>query len=236
MNNTQQFRAFGQGALDSLPMVLAAIPFGILFGVLAPANGIAGWVAVAFSALVFAGASQYVAIGLLATGTPAVLIVLTTLVVNLRHLLYALGMLVPLQHVAKRSKIGLSFLLTDETYVTFNQRYLSGLSEADRVPYYLGSGLFMYSNWQVCTWIGLWAGSALEGIEQLGLEFAMVTAFLAMMMPMFRHRKNIVSAVLAFTLAWFTRSWPHKTGIVFSVMVAALVASQLDRFDPENKS
>ena len=63
MNKAQQFRAFGQGALNSLPMVLAAIPFGILFGVLAPANGIAGWVAVAFSALVFAGASQYVAIG-----------------------------------------------------------------------------------------------------------------------------------------------------------------------------
>lgn len=219
-------KAFFSGVTDTLPMVLAAMPFGLLFGMLAPANDISGWIAIALSAMVFAGSAQYVAIGLLAAGTPAALIVLTTFVVNLRHLLYALAMLVPLRHVPRARKLALSFFLTDETFVTFNQRLQRELPENERVSYYLGSALFMYGNWQLCTWLGLWAGASLTGIESLGLEFAMVTAFLAMMLPMFRHVKNIISAVIAFVLAWFTRDWPHKTGIIFSVLVAAVVAAQ----------
>ncbi|WP_196158417.1 AzlC family ABC transporter permease [Reinekea sp. G2M2-21] len=222
-----QTKVMFQGALDTLPMVLAAIPFGILFGVLAPANGIASWVAIGFSALVFAGSAQYVAIGLLAAGTPVLLIVVTTFIVNLRHLLYALAMLIPFRHLPRTKKLALSFFLTDETFVIFNQRFQRQLADEHIVPYYLGSAIFMYLNWQVCTWVGLWAGSTLEGIDQLGLEFAMVTAFIAMLLPMCKHRKNIVSAVIGFILAWLTRSWPHKTGIVFSVVAAAFISSQL---------
>lgn len=220
-------RAFFEGAVDSLPMIVAAIPFGVLFGVLAPVNGVSAWVAVGISALVFAGSAQYVAMGLLASGTPAVLIVFTTFIVNLRHLLYSLALVIPFKNESRGKKLLLSFFLTDETFVTVNQRLHRGLPESRTVAYYLGSALFMYSNWQVCTWIGLWAGTSLTGIESLGLEFAMVTAFVAMMTPMFRHKKNIVSAVLGFSLAWLCRDWPHKTGVVFAVVVSALFASQL---------
>lgn len=226
--------AFFHGVVDTLPMVLAAIPFGLLFGMLAPASGVSNWVAISLSAFVFAGSAQYVAMGLLAAGTPAALIVLTTFIVNLRHLLYSLAMLIPLRHLRRPKKVALSFFLTDETFVTFNQRLQRDLPETDRVAYYLGSALFMYGNWQLCTWIGLWAGASLTGIESLGLEFAMVTAFLAMMMPMFRHRKNIASAVIAFFLAWLTRDWPHKTGIIFSVLIAATVAAQLTVLEPND--
>lgn len=216
-------------------MVLAAIPFGILFGVLAPANGIEGWIAVAFSALVFAGSAQYVAIGLVASGTPAFLIVLTTFIINLRHLLYALALVVPFKSIPRKQKAAMSFFLTDETFVVFNQRLQQGLKENQLRSYYFGSAFFMYLNWQICTWIGLWAGTTLKGVENLGLEFALVTAFLAMMVPMFKHRKNIVSALIAFVLAWLTRHWPHKTGIVFSVVVAGLVASNLNLFEDSKK-
>ncbi len=221
-------QAMLQGVIDTLPMVLAAMPFGILFGVLAPANDISGWIAVALSALVFAGSAQYVAIGMIATGTPAALIVLTTFIINLRHLLYSLAMVIPIKKLNYHLKIGLSFFLTDETFVTFNQRLQRGLPESERLPYYLGSACFMYVNWQLCTWIGIWAGSSLQGIDKLGLEFALVTAFLAMLGPMFKRHKNIVSALIAFVLAWFTRHWPYKIGIVFSVVVAAFIASRFD--------
>jgi len=216
---------FWQGVIDTLPMILAATPFGILFGMLAPTNGIAAWVAVAFSALVFAGSAQYVAIGLLASGTPAALIIVTTFIVNLRHLLYALAMVTPTAHWSKPQRLGLSFFLTDETFVTFNQRLRNGLPAEHSLPYYMGSALFMYANWQLSTWLGLWAGGQLQGVEKLGLEFALVTAFLAMLTTMLNHKSNILSAILGFTLAWYTRDWPHKTGIVFSVVVAALVGS-----------
>lgn len=222
-----------KGAVDTLPMVLAAIPFGILFGVLAPTNGVASWLALALSAFVFAGSAQYVAIGLIAAGTPALLVVFTTFIVNLRHLLYALAALPPFRHLPRKKQVGLSFFLTDETFVIFSQRLQKGLPEADRLPYYLGSALFMYGNWQICTWVGLWAGQSLENIDQLGLEFAMVTAFLAMLSPMLKHWPQVLSAVLGFGLAWLTREWPHKLGIVFSVLVAAGCATLVTKEVPD---
>lgn len=225
VSNPNPWAIARQGAIDTLPMVVAAVPFGLLFGMLAPTYGISAWFAVALSALVFAGSAQYVAIGLVATGTPAALVVLTTLIVNLRHLLYALALMIPMQSLQRRSKLGLSFLLTDETFVTVSQKMQRGLPAEALVPYYLGSAVFMYVNWQLCTWLGLWAGGQLQGVEQLGLEFALVTAFLAMLSTMLKHRANIVAAVVGFTFAWFTRDWPHKTGIIFSVVMAASVAA-----------
>jgi len=222
---TSPGRAFALGAIDSLPLVVAAAPFGILFGALAPANDIPGWIAVAFSALVFAGSAQYVALGLLAIGTPLILIVLTTFVVNLRHLLYSLALAKDFQFAPRGKKIVMAFFLTDETFVTVSRRLQMQLSENHRIAYYFGSACFMYGNWQVCTWMGLWAGSSLQNIEQLGLEFAMVAAFIGMLVPMLKHKANVLAAIIGFALAWFTRHWPYQSGLVFSVVVAALVAS-----------
>ncbi|MFQ3230944.1 AzlC family ABC transporter permease [Reinekea sp.] len=235
MNKLSNRSAFLKGALDSLPMIVAAIPFGLLFGMLAPTNGIAAWVAIAISALVFAGSAQYVAIGLLAVGTPAILIVLTTFIVNLRHLLYAFAMLIPTKIWSKKQKVLASFFLTDETFVIFNQRYMAGLDEQQRFPYYMGSALFMYSNWQICTWIGLWAGSSLTGVESLGLEFAMVTAFIAMMTPMLKRKRNVASAFIAFALAWLFKDIPHKLGIILAVLFAALIASRIPETEGDEK-
>ncbi|MFC3702451.1 AzlC family ABC transporter permease [Reinekea marina] len=228
MSKSNTFRrGFLKGAIDSLPMVVAAIPFGLLFGMLAPTNGIASWVAIAISAFVFAGSAQYVAMGLMAVGTPAALIVLTTFVVNLRHLLYAFAMLIPTKHWSKKQKVGASFFLTDETFVTFNQKHLSGLEPSQSFSYYAGSAAFMYLNWQICTWVGLWAGTSLSGVESMGLEFAMVTAFIAMMTPMLKRRRNIASALIAFVFAWIFKDIPNKLGIIVSVLFAAIIASRI---------
>ncbi|MEN9432735.1 MAG: hypothetical protein RLZZ422_324, partial [Pseudomonadota bacterium] len=62
--------AFRFGALVSVPMIIGAIPFGIIFGSLVATNGFSVWLAVALSAVVFAGSSQFVAIGLIAASAP----------------------------------------------------------------------------------------------------------------------------------------------------------------------
>lgn len=223
-------QAFSQGAIDSLPLVVAATPFGVLFGALAPAAGIDAWIAVAFSAVVFAGSAQYVAIGLLAIHTPPVLIVLTTFIVNLRHLLYSLALAPDFSHLSGRKRAGMAFFLTDETFAVVSRKLQQGLATEHRQAYYLGSGLFMYSNWQVWTWVGIFLGQSMEGIEQLGLEFAMVVAFIGMMVPMLKRWPNVCSAAFAFVLAWFTRDWPHRSGLIFSVIFAAVVAAVFEKW------
>src|SRR3954464_10831648 len=80
---------FWAGVKATFPLVVGAIPFGIIFGASASSNGLSTGGALAMSALVFAGSAQFIASGLIAQHTPLAIIILTTFVVNLRHMLYS---------------------------------------------------------------------------------------------------------------------------------------------------
>ena len=220
---------FSKGAIDSLPLVIAAAPFGIIFGALASTADISQWVVVCLSALVFAGSAQYVAMGLIVSGVPVVMIILTTFVVNLRHLLYGLSLAPQYQSIPLSQRLKMAFFLTDETYVTVSQQ-INQREGIAKLPYYWGSALFMYGNWQLCTWLGLWAGGSLSGIDKLGLEFAMVTAFIGMLTPMLKNIGNLISAVIAIVLVWYTREWPYKLGLIASLVTAVLIATVIESF------
>ncbi len=83
---------FLAGIRAIVPFVVGAIPFGMIFGTLATTSGLSIAGTIAMSALVFAGSAQFIALGLVATGTALPLIMLTTFVVNLRHLLYSISL------------------------------------------------------------------------------------------------------------------------------------------------
>ncbi len=78
---------FFNGARDTLPLVIGAIPFGIIFGTLSGGAGLSTAGTMGMSLFVFAGSAQFIAMGLVGAGTAWPLIVLTTFVVNFRHLL-----------------------------------------------------------------------------------------------------------------------------------------------------
>jgi len=82
-------RDFLYGARDTLPMIIGAIPFGILFGALATSAGLSVYETMAMSLFVFAGSSQFVAATLIGQGVGVAVIVTTTFFVNLRHALYS---------------------------------------------------------------------------------------------------------------------------------------------------
>ena len=96
------------------------------------------------SLFVFAGSSQFIALTLLAGGTGLVVILLTTLVVNLRHALYSATLLPHVAGLPQRWRVPLAFWLTDETFAVVLRRYQA----RDGSPYkhwsYLGSGISMY--------------------------------------------------------------------------------------------
>ena len=75
-----RFRLLWLGALETLPLVVAAFPFGIVFGALAQSGGLSFAVTAGMSAIVFAGASQFIAITLLGVGTALPVIVLTVFI------------------------------------------------------------------------------------------------------------------------------------------------------------
>ncbi len=147
--------AFFAGIRAELPILLGVIPFGLIYGITALAAGLTPLMARAMSAIVFAGSAQFVIAQLVGVGTPALVIVATAFVINLRHVLYSASIAPSLQHLPTRWQAWLAYLLTDEAYVvtiTHFQRY----PDAPHKQWYLfGSGIALWSTWQGSTAIGI---------------------------------------------------------------------------------
>ncbi|MFK7891670.1 MAG: AzlC family ABC transporter permease [Granulosicoccus sp.] len=226
---TTRYSEFWAGARDSVPVIVGAIPFGILFGALAVNAGLSVAAAMGMSLLVFAGSAQFVAAGLVAQGTAVLVIVFTTFVINLRHALYSASLGPYLSDKPHRWLMPLGFFLTDETYAVVVQRYSRPEHSAYIHWYQLGSSLAMYVNWQVCTVIGIIAGTQLTHLTEWGLEFAMVATFIGIVVPMLRSVPMLLCAIVAGGLALVLRDWPHQTGLMIGSLagiVSAVLASR----------
>jgi len=219
MSSTIRRMEFIAGARDTLPLVIGAVPFGIIFGTLAGGAGLPAAGAVGMSLFVFAGSAQFIALGLLASGTAWPMIVLTTLVVNFRHLLYTATLLPYLKRLPGRWQKLLAFGLTDETFVVAVRRWLAPDSSADKHWYQLGSMVFMYVNWNLCTFVGLLAGRMLQDIDGWGLDFAMVAAFIGMVLPYLKDRPNYCVVLVAGAGALVFNDLPHKLGLIVATLL-----------------
>ena len=111
-----------QGAIDSSPLILAAIPFGLIFGAMAITTGLSGWATLSMSLFVFAGASQFIAITLLASSTALPVILMTVFLVNLRHMLYAAYLMPQVENLPQKYRLPMAFWLTDETFAVVSNQ------------------------------------------------------------------------------------------------------------------
>lgn len=207
---------FLSGARDTLPMLVGAIPFGILFGAFAISAGLSVGATLGFSLLVFAGSSQFIAATLISQGSNIGVIVLTTFVVNLRHALYAASLGPYLQKLTLRWILLLAHGLTDETYAIVIQRFERHDESPHRHWYYLGSAVAMYANWQVCTVIGILTGQRLASLGDWGLEFALVVTFIAIVIPMLITRAMLICAVVAGVTAILVYDLPNQSGVLLA--------------------
>ena len=208
------------GASDTLPLVFAAIPFGIVYGALGHAQGLPDWVVIAISMAVFAGASQFIAITLIASGASLSVIVLTVFVVNLRHMLYAVSLIPYVREFSQFKRLPMAFALTDETFAIAYNRATQQSPTPHFAHYYLGSAGFMYCNWQLCTWIGLVAGNQFPQLTSFGLDIAMVVAFIGIVVPHLKLPSHWICALVAALSGTLTYDWPNQTGLLFSAVVA----------------
>ena len=210
---------FFRGARDTLPLIIGAIPFGIIFGTLSAGAGLSMAGTLGMSLVVFAGSSQFIALGMVAAGTSWPMIVLTTFVVNFRHLLYTATLLPYLQRLPRRWQALLAFGLTDETFVVSVGRWCHADQSPHKRWYQLGSMVFMYSNWNLCTVIGIAAGQMLKGIGGWGLDFAMVAAFIGMVLPYLKDRPNYCAVLVAGVSALAFHGLPHQLGLIVAALL-----------------
>ena len=211
-------------------MLVGAAPFGMIFGTLAIASGIPVWTTLALSALVFAGSSQFIAVSLIGGGAALPVIWLTTFVVNLRHALYSATLLPYARHLPARWRWPLAFWLTDETFAVVENQLRHHVGERDGARYWLGSSLAMYLNWQVWTMAGVWLGQSIPGLATLGLDFAMVATFAAIVAPQLRDRPVLMAALVAGSTALLARDLPYKLGLMLAAATGVLAGVLTERW------
>ncbi|MDJ0752470.1 MAG: AzlC family ABC transporter permease [Ardenticatenaceae bacterium] len=209
---------FWAGVKAELPILFGVIPFGLIFGVLATTAGLPPLVAWSTSSLVFAGSAQFLALPLFSAGAPAVILIMTTFIINLRHLLYSASLAPFAQPLSRGWKTLLAYLLTDEAFVpTILHYHQSDQPSTHKHWFWLGAGLTLWLNWQIVTGIGILVGQQLP--SGLGLEFTLSLTFIGMIVPTLKKWPEIGAAVSAGVTAVAVSGLPYR----LNLMVAAVV-------------
>ena len=215
-----------RGARDIAPIVVATIPFGLIFGAIASHQGLSAADSVFLSAFTFAGASQFAALEFWMHPLPFLTIFLSVMAVNLRLLLYSAALGRKIDHWPPLVRYSLLGLLSDPIYALAELKGGARLSAA----YYAGLSVPLYLNWIVTTAAGFFFGNLIRRPEAVGLDFVVIAYFIHILGG-FRQRPNALWVILASAAgsvaAYLTAGSPwHFAGGAFAGMAAAVALTR----------
>jgi 4-azaleucine resistance transporter AzlC len=206
--------------LDTAPLAPGVIAFGLLYGMVARQVGFSPWEAWAMSLIVHAGSAQFAVLGMWTTAG-AVPILLTTLAINLRHLLMGASIAPHLQGLQPRWRAFLALWMSDESYALAIAAYEQGRGSP---RYFLGANLGIYLLWPTSGLVGALLGTALPDPGRYGLDLVFPLAFLGLLASFLKDRIGVVVALAAGGLALLgTILLPSG----WTVVVAGLLGSLL---------
>lgn len=215
---------FGAGLIAALPIALGYFPIAFAFGVAATGAGLTGWEAAALSLIIYAGASQFLALALLTSGAALPVAAFTLIAMNLRHVLYGPALMKAAGAGAgKRQAWAWAWGLTDEVFGAALGELARGRRFAE--AYMFGLGLPAYAAWVGGTVAGAMAGGgALEGWPMLeaGLSFLLPALFLALLLSILTRPQVPVILVAGVAGVAGTLAVSSTTGILGGMIAGAL--------------
>ncbi len=212
---------FWRGARAELPILLGVIPFGMIYGILALSAGLSPTAAQSMSAIVFAGSAQFLTAQLAYAGVPALIIILTGFVVNLRHALYSASLSPHIKDLNPLWKTVLSYLLTDEAYAVTVTHYNRGDNPVHKHWFFLGAGLALWTSWQISTGMGIFVGAQIPA--NWGLDFTLALTFIALAVPAIEDRPSLLAAVSAGLTTVLASALPYKLSLLAAAFVGISV-------------
>lgn len=215
-----------QGFVETIVVWPGVAPFGMVYAVSALAAGLSVWETLGMSLIVFAGASQFTAVGLFGSGANPWTIIATTAIINARHLLLATSTASYIRRAPSWLRALVAFQLTDETYAVGIQHFAKHGGDA---WYQFGSNLSLYVVWAASTVIGSLLGALIPDPGALGLDLIFPLTFIAFTVPLLRDRVNRVVAALAALISVGTAlilpgSWYVLTAGILASAVGAMLA------------
>lgn len=215
------------GLRDALPILVAVLPFGAVFGTLAIEQGLSFGETMLASATIYAGASQYAMIDLLGQGVPAWSIVLAVFAINFRHVLYSASLGRRLTAFSSVQKALAFFLLVDPQFAAAELR---AITRGVRPAYFFAYAFLLYGSWLAANAIGAMFGAFLESPESFGFDFILPIYFTGLVMG-FHKRPNFVGvllvSILASLVAYYSVGipWHISLGGLAGLTMAALFST-----------
>lgn len=206
--------------LATAPLTPGVVAFGLLYSVMARQVGFSPWETWAMSLIVHAGSAQFTALGMW-DAAGAVPIILTTLVINLRHLLMGASIAPYLRGVSPLWKALLALWMSDESYAVTIAQYEAGEGSH---WYFLGADVGIYVAWPTSGLIGALLGGAIPDPGRYGLDLVFPLGFLGLLTAFLRDRIGVAVALASGGLALLgTFLLPGK----WHVIIAGLLGSAL---------
>jgi 4-azaleucine resistance transporter AzlC len=210
-----------QSWFQAMPIILGYLPIGFAFGILSVNAGVSPYNTLAMSILVYAGSAQLIAVSLLAGGISPVSIILTTLVVNLRHLLMSAALSPYVRDWPKKLVALFAFELTDETFGLHSIRFPKGeTSPAETI----GINLIAQLGWVGGTWMGIAAGELITDVRPFGLDYALPAMFIALLVFQIQGRSYaiVAGAAAALSLGLYLAGAGQWNVILATIIAATL--------------
>lgn len=211
------------GAKRAIPIGLSIFTYGLVFGVLSGQAGLSTAEALLMSGLVYAGASQFVALGLWAQPLPVLAIVITTLIVNLRHVLMGAALGPWFLKLPPLKAYGTLFFMSDESWALTMAEFAKGSRDAG---FLLGSGFVAFIAWLSATLVGRTLGSALGDPARWGLDFAFTAVFIALLAGLWRGKHDLLPWIVAGAVAVAASIWlPGKWYIILGGLAGSIAGA-----------
>lgn len=230
MTVTATKSAFWKGIRDGSPFVLGAIPFGLVFGVVATKAGLDLFEVMSMCLLVFAGAAQLTALAQMQDSASVFLVLVTALFVNLRSAMYSASLAPHLKHSPWWQRAFAAYLLVDNSYavafVEFEDNPKQGV--AAKMAYYLGCAIPVWITWNTAAFFGAYMGQSIPA--DLALDFAVPIAFIAIVGPMLRTLAHVGAAMTSVIVALALASLPYSLGLFIAAIVAMVAGSEIERW------
>lgn len=226
--------SFKQGVKECIPTLLGYAGVGISFGIVAASQHFSLLEIILLCLIVYAGAAQFIICALVIAGTPITAIIVTTLIVNSRFFLLSMTLAPNYKQYGLWNRVGLSSILTDETFGVAISPYLKGEKIND--CWLHGLNITAYVFWTIASIGGAVFGKFISNPEVFGLDYAITAMFVFLAIAQFDAITNsklkiyivlIISViVMMFIFSWFM---PTYVAILLSAIIASTLGVVMER-------
>jgi 4-azaleucine resistance transporter AzlC len=220
--------------LESAGIAMSSGGFGLVYGLAARSAGLSPVEAIAMSVLVFAGASQFAAVGLITGGLAWPAIMLVTALLNARHLLYSAALAPWLRDRPRRHRAAMAYVLTDESFA-LSIAHFQRLGYADERGYWIGAIASTYVPWNVMTVVGAVLGGQIVDPSRFGLDVVYPAAMAGLAAGLISGRRELVAAIAGACLAVLLGlATATAVGVVAGGLLGPLAGLALVQSRPED--